>query len=87
MESMYQYEALDMTKCVTRIIRLAGAKNFDAPLYCEMLAVRLMIQPDDQPDKRLQYEAISYLVLSLLKKIIVLGEVVDGLRHTILGSS
>src|SRR4051794_25726806 len=60
MEFMYQYEVLDMTKCVTRIIRLAGAQNFDAPLYCEMLTVRLMVEPDDQPDKRPQYEAISY---------------------------
>lgn len=49
-----------MTKCVTRIIRLEGTKNFDDPLHCEMLTVKLTVEPDDRPDERPQYEAISY---------------------------
>jgi hypothetical protein len=39
-ESMYEYEVLDMTKCITRIIRLEGSKNFDDPLLCEILIIR-----------------------------------------------
>ena len=60
METTYLYEALDTTECTTRIIRPAGAQDFDAPLHCEMLAVRLKVELDEQHDERPQYEVISY---------------------------
>lgn len=60
MQAIYHYDQLDRTKCVTRILRLVGAKNSSDPVYCDIVPVQLPVDPFDRSDKRPHYDAISY---------------------------